>query len=474
VLDGALELGRTGQPAGAEGHRAVPLDRAVTDRAGVGEVDGGGPVVGLEHLDHLRDDVARALDAHAVADVDAEALDLRWVVQRRPRDRHAADVDGVEQPDGREPAGPAHLHDDVPDGRLLGPRGELVGEGPPRRPRGRPEDVPRRAVVDRDDGAVDLVVQFVPLRQDGVPVVDRGLDVVDQLGAIGDPQPPGRQPFVEARERLELAARLEHLEEVRRERPLGDDRGVELAEGPRGRVARVGEGLLAGLDPLSVVSLERVARHVDLAPEREGVGVVAAEPHRHGRDGLDLGADVVARLAVAPGDGAVELAVLVDELDREAVELGLTEVSSLAVPAGVVEGPPNPLVELADVGGVAATVDREHRPDVLDGLELVDGCPADPPRRAVLGRQAERVLEGLQALEEGVVRAVRDGGIRLDVVVVVVVADGLAELLGLGPGRVRGEGRDRLEVRVGVLDVRVVRRRGLAWRHRGRPRPRGT
>ena len=46
--------------------------------------------------DDLRDHVAGALHDHVVALADVLAVDVLLVVQRRARDRHAADLDGLE------------------------------------------------------------------------------------------------------------------------------------------------------------------------------------------------------------------------------------------------------------------------------------------------------------------------------------------------------------------------------------------
>ena len=76
------------------------------------------------HVDHLRDDVAGALDDHGVADADiaalaqllavaADALDVVLVVQRRVLHHHAADADRLELADRRQRAGAADLDLDV-------------------------------------------------------------------------------------------------------------------------------------------------------------------------------------------------------------------------------------------------------------------------------------------------------------------------------------------------------------------------
>src|SRR3954451_14425271 len=53
-------------------------------------------LVAGEVLDHLRDDVAGALDAHAVADAQAEPRDLVAVVKRDVGHDHTSDADRLE------------------------------------------------------------------------------------------------------------------------------------------------------------------------------------------------------------------------------------------------------------------------------------------------------------------------------------------------------------------------------------------
>ena len=132
----------------------------------------------VEHdLDHLRDDVAGALDRHRVADPHVEPLDLVLVVQRRVLHHHAADRDRLELGDRRQRAGAADLDLDVAhDGRrLLG--GELVRDRPARAARHEAEPLLPVEAVDLVDDAVDVVVERGALRLDlaveGQQLLDR-------------------------------------------------------------------------------------------------------------------------------------------------------------------------------------------------------------------------------------------------------------------------------------------------------------
>jgi len=252
---------------------------------------------------------------------------------------------------------------------------------------GGPQSLPVVAVVDLDHRAVDLVVQVVALGQEPVAVVDGGLDVGDPLDVVVDGHPEVGQAAVLGPPALPEVAGLEHREEKARERALGDDRGVLLADRPGGGVAGVGERVLAALDALAVVRLEGVLWHEHLATHREQLrGVLGGQSLGDRPDRPDVAGDVVALVAVAPGGGPLQAPVLVDGLDGDPVELRLADVGDLA------DGLADSAVELPDVLGVVALVDREHRGDVLDGLELVDRLPAHPPGRRVLGPDVERLL----------------------------------------------------------------------------------
>jgi hypothetical protein len=102
---------------------------------------------------------------------------------------------------------------------------------------------------------------------------------------------------------------------------------------------------------------------------------------------------------------------------------------------------------------------------VLDGVEVVDGVAADPPRRRVLGAEVERRLQVAQAVEQRVVGAVGDHRVGLDVVPSVVVADGRPEQGGLLAGPFRVEFVDGVELSRRVLHVRVGLRVGVGGGH---------
>ena len=99
--------------------------------------------------------------------------------------------------------------------------------------------------------------------------------------------------------------------------------GVLPLHQPGTAVAGVDQGLVPRRFETSVQALEGRARQVDLAADLDLAGGHSREPGRHAAGGPDLGGDVVAAPPVAAGCGPSELAVAVDEADRDAVDLGL-------------------------------------------------------------------------------------------------------------------------------------------------------
>ena len=234
-----------------------------------------------------------------------------------------------------------------------------------------------------------------------------------------------------------------------RQRPLGGERRVELADRPRGAVARVHERREPGLGAPLVERGEVRQRHVDLAADLEQRRRVV-DPQRDRADRAQVVGDVLADLAVAARGAAHEHAVAVEQRDREPVDLRLGHELErrLLDPLAreVVAHPVHPGAQLllgARVG------EREHRLQVRDLLELAHRLPADALGRRV-GRQQLRVLalDRAQLVQQRVVGVVADLRVVEDVVAVAVVGELLAQLGGraqsvLHPRRRRAAGRGR-------------------------------
>jgi hypothetical protein len=376
--------------------------------------------------DHLRDHVSGPLDDDEVALADVLAVDVLLVVERGVRDGHAAHVDGLELRPRIERARAPDADVDLPqlrDGRRRRP---LVRARPARALVQRAEPSLLVEVVDLDDDPVDLVVELGTPR---LPGATRLRDLLDGLQPLG--VRVGAEAVVaEPEEHLPLRLRelaLAHAESVdpQRQRALGRDARVELAERAGCGVARVRRRLLPGRNLALVEAREPGEGEVDLASHLEQSGrrlaVGRSEAERDGVDRAQVLRHVLAAEPVAARGAPDERAVLVDERDGRAVDLRLDHIRDLLVG-------PEPL---ADVGGpLLERVGRGHlleRPHGLQVLHLGEargGCASHPLRGRVRCHEPRMlVLEPLQLVVEGVEGAVRDLGVVEDVVTVVVVLD---------------------------------------------------
>ena len=127
------------------------------------------------------------------------------------------------------------------------------------------------------------------------------------------------------------------------QRPGRGDPGVLLPQRAGGGVARVGERRLARLDQRGVELGERLDREEDLAADLDARSgwPVAGEPVRDALDRADVVGDVLAGAAVAAGRGPHQPAVLVEQVDGQAVDLQLAQVVDVGA-AGVARRPARP------------------------------------------------------------------------------------------------------------------------------------
>ena len=209
-----------------------------------------------------------------------------------------------------------------------------------------------------------------------------------------------------------------------RQRARGGQLGVELADRAGGGVARVGEGRLARLGALLVERGEGRQRQVDLAAHLEQRRRVL-DAQRDRADRAQVLGHLLADLAVAAGGAAHEHAVLVDERDREPVDLRLGHEARRrpsprpGAPASAPSAHPGGHLLL-----VARVGERQHRLEVAHLLELVERLGADALRGRVRRPQLRVLgLEVAQLVQQRVVLGVRDLGVVEDVVAVVVVVE---------------------------------------------------
>ena len=352
----------------------------------------------------------------------------------------AADEHRRQRGEGGGPARPPDADEDpLEDGRLLLGR-ELEGDGPPGGLAGRAHPAPLGEVVDLDDGAVDLVAEVVAgLEHGGGEVVDADQGV-EPLDALVDRNAGPGQPLEEipvggdARVGVEGAGGVAVDGQV----AAGGDLGVELAQGAGGGVAGVGEQPLPGLALAAVELGEGLQGHEHLAPHLDDVGRRGQlEPAGHRPDGQHVGGDVLAGHAVAPGGGPHQVAALVDQRDRQTVELRLAHEGHRLGHEAL-----EPLPPRLEVGEVECVIKREHRHQVGHRAER-DGAAGPLGRRVLRHQLGVLGLEGQEPPDELVVLGVGDLGLVELVVPGVVVPDQLPELFDLGLyGDARNPGAD--------------------------------
>ena len=132
---------------------------------------------------------------------------------------------------------------------------------------------------------------------------------------------------------------------------------------------------------------EDLAAHLDQLGHGELVG--AGQLGGHVGQGAHVQRDVLAGAPVAPGERAGEVAVLVEQVHRQPVDLQLAEVLQLL--GGVGELALHPQHPLAQLLGLERVVQREHPLEVVDRDEVGGEAAADPLRRA-RRRDQRRVL----------------------------------------------------------------------------------
>ncbi len=402
-----------------------------------------------------------------VADAHVLEPDHVLVVQRRHAHDHAADGDrlehGVRIERPRAPDVDADV-EQLRDGR----RGrELEGDRPARIATDRAERLLLVAAIDLDHAAVDVVVELRASLDEALAGRGHALERVVTARDRIDGEAVLAQPLEHAPVRVERDA-VERADGVaeQRERPRGGDARVLLPQRSGGRVARVHEHAQPGLEALRVEPLEGRERQVDLSAHLDQRRRRrAAQALRQGLDRAQIGRDVLADRAVAARRAAGQRAVLVDERDREPVDLGLRDVGDVVVEPLLGQQPARSRIPGGQRLVIARVREREHGHEVLDRREPLGRPRADALRRRVRGAQLGMPrLELEQLAVERVVLGIRD--LRL---VQLVIEPQVPRELVTQPGRALG--------RILLGQVRHRRRgcrrarRASSRSHRGARRP---
>ena len=228
--------------------------------------------------------------------------------------------------------------------------------------------------VDFDHDPVDLVVELDPLLFPGATRFgdrrDRFMSFRERVRAeTVISQPLQRVPV--AIDRKPVA----HAEPVDpdRQRTLSRGRRVLLAEGACRGVARIRCRLLPFGDETFVQRVESAQREIHLSAnleQRRRLFLAGVDhPHRDRLDRLEIRCDVLAAVTVASGRAADERTVLVDEVDRETVDLRLGDIGDVTRPESLADV----LVPLLQRLVRGYLFERAHRRRVLDLLERCVG-----------------------------------------------------------------------------------------------------
>jgi hypothetical protein len=315
-----------------------------------------------------------------------------------------------------ERAGAAHLRLDRLDHRGLLGGGELEGDRPARRARQRAELGLQRQAVHLHDAAIDFDVELLAARQQRLVALDHRLHAAADPALSAHREAPGGQAVEDAGLGVDfrgdalaerVGAELEGAQAVAID-------VVQLPQGARRGISRVGEGLEPARLPFRVQALEARDREQHLAAHRDPLRSAILKRQRNALADAQVRGDVLADPAIAARRAHRQHAVLVDELDTRPIELRLDRVLQRILG---LQHAAHALVEGAQLVRVHRVVERQHRHPVGHLGEPLGrrgpypaGGGIDPHKVGVL------VLQSLQLAVEPVVLRIRNLGVILEVV----------------------------------------------------------
>ena len=255
-----------------------------------------------------------------------------------------------------------------------------------------------------------MLVKPVHFEDDTVDFVGETVPFVHQL-AVGFEaflRAPGlahlgintETPALDSLEPLPLGIRQEAFVGYRNavgahfERASGGYRRLFLPEAAGRRITGINEGLLATLRQAAIKLLETVLRHVDFAADLHQIGhVVATELQRHRGNGSDIGGYVLPGIAIPPGGGGSQGAILVVQAHRQPVQLRFTDILHVLRDTEPIFYPP---VKVTKFVLAERIIQRQHGQPVHYLLKAGFRGAANPPR----GRRVRSQLWiiGFQAL----------------------------------------------------------------------------
>ncbi|MNO79336.1 hypothetical protein D3C76_705020 [compost metagenome] len=389
-----------------------------------------------DHLHHLRNHVTGTADDHRVADHQAQARDFVHVVQRGVGHRDARDLDRFQTRHRRHRPGAADLEFHIEQLGEFFHRREFVGDGPTRLTGAKAQFALGGNAVDLEYDAVDFIRQRTATLTDVAVVIQALGDAVRQFQLMTDRHAPGLELLQIADVRIgDVRRHLADAVAAELQRAIGGDLRVQLAQTARRRVARVGEGLAADFQLRGVEPLETGLGHEHFAAHFQGRRPAAAvQLERDVAYGAHVDADVFARRTVAAGGAAHQDAILVQQADGQAIELGLAAVfdgcaATEQVARRQVQAFGHPAVELTHVGFFEGVAEAEHRHFVTHLGKRRQRRAAHSLGRRVAGDQfGIGRFQRLELVEQAVVLGVRNARLVEHVVTIVVLIQLSAQL----------------------------------------------
>ncbi|MNQ75089.1 hypothetical protein D3C85_898690 [compost metagenome] len=389
-----------------------------------------------DHLHHLRNHVTGTADDHRVADHQAQARDFVHVMQCGVGHRDTGDLDRFQTRHRRHRPGAADLEFHIEQLGEFFHRREFVGDGPARFAGAETQFALGGNAVDLEHHAVDFIRQRAATLTDVAVVIQALGDAVRQFQLMTDRHAPGLELLQIADVRIsDVRRHLADAVAAEFQRTVGGDLRVQLAQTACRRVARVGEGLAADFQLRGVEPLETGLGHEHFAAHFQGrrpAGAVQLE--RDVAYGAHVDADVFASGAVAAGRAAHQDAILIQQADGQAIELGLTAVLDCRAATEQVTGRQvqafgHPAVELTHVGFFEGVAETEHRHFVTHLGKRRQRRAAHSLGWRVAGDQfGIGRFQSLELVEQAVVLGVRNARLVEHVVTIVVLIQLSAQL----------------------------------------------
>ncbi len=355
------------------------------------------------HIHDLRDDIARALHDHAIANADIAplpdrlalltyALDIVLIVQRRVGHNHTADGDWLQPRHRRQRASAAHLNIDAAQNgeRLF--RREFMRNRPARAARAKTKPGLQVEPVHLVNNTVDIVIQRGTLHADGAIMRKQPIHAVEPLHQRIDRKAPLAKNLDHAQ--LRIRRHVRHFPPGIGEEPeLAACRHlrIKLAQRTCCRIARVHIGLLALRRHLRIERQKVALGHIDLAAHFHDSRRTCRKPVRDFSNGADIGCYILARCAIPACRTANQNSILVTDRHGKPIDLRfcgkgdgiIRQLAQKAIDAA------NKITHVLITKGI---IQRQHGPRVNNRRKggKRRGC-THTPRRAVIADKCRKV-----------------------------------------------------------------------------------